>query len=109
MSLFFYLNRFYLDQSDDNEDDESTLMCCEQIATSFNFTSSICRLLVLNLSCNKLISKLVNNDQAKSNGQLSENCARIAFAVMNKLTADNPLFAIDTHVKQIICCLMDKM
>ena len=71
-------------------------MCCDHLAQSFNFTSSICHL---------LLNHSIKNDKTaqKSNtGFLNEKTYRIAFSVLNKLSLDNKLLSIDSYVKQFI-------
>lgn len=90
------LKKLYLDQNEENEDDESSIMCCDHLAQSFNFTSSICHL---------LLNHSIKNDKtsSKSNtGFLNEKSYRIAFSVLNRLSLDNKLLSIDSYVKQFI-------
>lgn len=74
-------------------------MCCSHLAESFNFTSYICDLL-LNYSLNKTEDKKPSN--IYNTPLLNEKSYRLAFSVLNKLSLDNKLFAIDSYVKQFI-------
>lgn len=81
-----------------NEDDESSIICCDHLAQSFNFTSSICSLL-LNHSLNQTNGKV--SDKAYLS-LLNDKSYRLAFSVLNKLTLDNRLSLIDSYVEQFI-------
>lgn len=74
-------------------------MCCHLLATSFNFTSSICHLLMFNF----------NRNPANKNTFLTDKNLKASLEVLNTLTFDNKLFSIDIYVKQLIEFLVEKM
>ena len=78
------------------EQEECSSSFCDLIATNFNFTSAICRLLV---SANKSRSDPDNVDKN----------VKIAFSILNELTANNRLLVIDNNVKQLIYDILDRM
>ena len=82
-------------------------MCCDLLTKSFNFTSSIARFLINNFS---KLNSLNKNDESNSKILASsEKNMKIAFKVLNKLTANNKLFLIDTYIKQFIFYVVNKM
>ena len=81
-------------------------MCCEQLARSFDFTNSICGLL-LNYLTNDRFE--MSNESTGHASLLNESSAKIAFNVLNKLTNDNKLFAVDLSVKQLCFHLVEKI
>jgi hypothetical protein len=111
------------DQNYENDnEDELTSMCCDFLAKSFNLTSSIARLLIINLTrlnnvgSNQQNAAVTASDKCKSIGGdesskliLSDKNMRIALNVMNKLTANNRLFVIDGYIKQLVYFMVNKM
>ena len=91
-------------QGKEYEDDESTVMCCEQLAHSFNFTGSLCSILIVNS-----VNKYINPMKKSRHAVLDENDYKITFDILNKLTRDNPLFNFDDNIKQFINYLVDKV
>jgi hypothetical protein len=73
-------------------------MCCAHLSKCFNFTSPLCHLLLtytLNTSGE-------SSKKPQPPSLLNEKSFRLAFSVLNMLTLDNPLFTIDTYVRQFI-------
>ncbi len=79
-------------------------MCCDFLAKSFNFTSSICRLLLTNFNKSNM-----KDSESTKKMVLSEKNVKIAFHVLNKLTSNNKLFGIDAYVKQFVYYIVNKM
>lgn len=86
---------FFLDKTGEHE--ECSSLFCDLIATNFNFTSSICRLLVGG----------ANKTRADSD-PIDKN-VKIAFSILNELTANNRLLIVDNSVKQLIYDIIDRM
>ncbi|RMZ95082.1 hypothetical protein BpHYR1_022135 [Brachionus plicatilis] len=79
-----------------NNDDESTTYCCDLITNSFNFTSSIANLILVNAA----------PDQKPI---LNEQYSKACLDLMNNLTFNNRLFAIDVYIKKFIFYLIDRI
>lgn len=92
--IFFYI--FYLLDQPQNNNDESTLYCCNLLTSSFNFTSPIANILLINGS---LDQKPILNEQ------YSKACLDL----MNNLTFNNRLFTVDVYIKKLIFFLIDRM
>lgn len=80
------------------EQDEYAASLCSLVATSFNFTSPICRLLVS-----------IKKAKSEHEASLGENNVKIAFSILNELTANNKLLFIDNNVKQLVFDILDRM
>lgn len=83
-------------QHEDYDDDEYSLMCCDQLSRCFNFTSSLCYL-VHTFSSDKLT--LLKD----------EKNYRMAFTVLNKLTLNSRLFIVDYYASDFIRFSIDKL
>ena len=81
-------------------------MCCEQLARSFDFTNSICGLLMNHLANSRFE---ISNDSISQASLLNEMSAKVAFNVLNKLTNDNKLFSIDLIVRQLCLFLIERI
>lgn len=86
----------YLDKH--GEHDEYAVSFCNLVATSFNFTSPICRLIVS-----------ANKSRSDQDTILTEKNLKIGFSILNELTANNRLLLIDNSVKQLIYEILDRM
>ena len=97
------------------EDDESTIVCCKQLASSYDFASSICMHLINYLNAaaettTTTTTKVNSQETMKRESQLlNESDFNLAFDVMNKLTWNNELFCISIHVKQLIYILIENI
>ncbi|CAF0703798.1 unnamed protein product, partial [Brachionus calyciflorus] len=92
-----FLHVLTTNQSEDNNDDESTVYYCNLLTTSFNFTSSISYILVL------------NNSASEQKPFLTEQYSKACLDVLNNLTFDNRLFTIDTYIKKLIFQLVERI
>ena len=106
VSFLIKLNNFIVDQNLLNKDDESSIICCDQLAKSFDFTSSISALLIKHFTNTSQFDAL--ND-VQSQTLLNEQTEKAAFKVLNKLTENNKLFAIDLNIKELCTLLVDKV
>ncbi len=88
------------DQSDTNEDDEPSIMCCKSLAESYNFTSHI---------CSHLFNYFLTDSKKNIKSLLNEKSSRLAFIVLNKLTLDNKILSIDIYVTQFIQFAIQKI
>jgi hypothetical protein len=79
------------------ENDEPLVRICYYFSNSFNFTSSLCHLITLQM--NEYKKMQTNND---SYHIIDTKTFRMAFRVLLNLTADYPLFSIDMYVEQLI-------
>ncbi len=87
-------------------------MCCAHLSKNFNFTSTLCHLLLkyclksaIDPSKKPSIATSTTSSSSSSSSSsslLNEKSFRLAFSVLNKLTLDNPLFVIDTYVRQFV-------
>ena len=72
-------------------------MCCDQLTKKFNFTSSICHLLLSHST--KLDQRNKSNENDTTRSLLNEEKVfRMAFNVLNKLTLNNKIFLFDCYV-----------
>jgi hypothetical protein len=90
LKIFEFVHVLITSQSKESEDDEWTIICCDQLAHNFNFTSPISHLLVNNF---------LNSDSH----------VRMAFSILNKLSADNSLFAFDIYIKQLVNYVLNRI
>jgi hypothetical protein len=77
-------------------------MCCNHLADSFNFISSICQLLLSHLIKQTNETTVTHGKPTCIGSILNEKSYRMAFDILNKLTLDNRIFLIDNYVKQFI-------
>jgi hypothetical protein len=92
-------------QCQEYEDDESTVMCCDQLAHSFNFTGSLCSILMSNLVNQYEHSSLKKPRHAI----LDQDDIKITFDLLNKLSIDNPVLSFDADTKRLINYLIERM
>ena len=97
----------------ESDEDELTLVCCEQLTQSYNIVSSICSIIYGYLKCGESggASGAAAAAAAKRprHSLLTHSNVRLAFSVLIKLTADNAPATIDLALQQLTNCLIEKM